>query len=52
VFLDELENESSILAQYCCGVFWAKVDGSFWVNWIETLCGSNYVAGMAFGLNG
>jgi hypothetical protein len=29
VFLDELENESSIMALYCCGVFWTEVDGSF-----------------------
>ena len=52
VFLDELENESIIMALYCCGVFWTEVDGSFWVSWIETLCGSNDVAGMTFGLNG
>jgi len=29
VFLDELENESSIMGLYCCGVFRTEVDGSF-----------------------
>jgi hypothetical protein len=29
LFLDELENESIIMALYCCGVFWTEVDGSF-----------------------